>query len=131
MSYHIPDWELTYPLYPRSVLPNSIRWVRLDGSSLVPEDGQPLPYNLHFSWDSLDRAIDGEAQVDVHSLVFPDPSSFIAANHYMKVAQVLRPGGPSELLSRSNVDTDLRTESYIELNRLSRFTKAFPGGSNS
>ena len=78
MSYHIPDWELRYPLYPRSVLPNSIKWVRLDGSSLVPEDGQPLPYNLHFSWDSLDRAIDGEAQVDVHSLVFPDRSSFIA-----------------------------------------------------
>ena len=40
-------------------------------------------------------------------------------------------GGPSELLSRSNVDTDLRIESYIELNRLSRFTKAFPGGANS
>ena len=53
------------------------------------------------------------------------------ASHYMKVARVLRPGGPSELLSRSNVDTDLRTESYIELNRLSRFTKTFPGGSNS
>ena len=50
----------------------------------------------------------------------------------MKVAQVLRPaGGPSELLSRSNVDTDVRTESYIELNRLSRFIKAFPGGFNS
>ena len=78
MSYHIPDWELTYPLYPRSVLPNSIKWVRLDGSSLVPEDGQPLPYSLHFSWDSLDRAIDWDAQVDVQSLVFPDPSSFIA-----------------------------------------------------
>ena len=60
------------------MLPKSIKWVRLDGSSLVPEDGQPLPYNLHFSWDSLDRAIDGEAQVDVHSFVFPDPSSFIA-----------------------------------------------------
>ena len=39
--------------------------------------------------------------------------------------------GPPELLSRSNVDTDLRAESYIELNRLSRFTKAFRGGANS
>lgn len=40
-------------------------------------------------------------------------------------------GGPSELLSRSNVDTHLRAECYIELNRLSRFTKAFPVGANS
>ena len=78
MSYHIADWELTYPSYPRPVLQYSIKWVRLDGSTLVPEDRQPLPNNLHFSWDSLDRAIDGEAQVDVHSLVFADPSSFIA-----------------------------------------------------
>ena len=42
-----------------------------------------------------------------------------------------RPGGPSKLLSHSIVDTDLCSESYIELNRLSRFAKSFTEGANS
>ena len=46
MSHHIPGWELTYPLYPRWMLPNSIKWVQLHGASLVPEDGQPILYTF-------------------------------------------------------------------------------------
>ena len=42
-----------------------------------------------------------------------------------------RPGGPSELLSHSFVDTDWCAESYIELNRLSRFAKSSTEGANS
>ena len=42
-----------------------------------------------------------------------------------------RPGDPSELLSHSIVDTDWCAESYIELNRLSRFAKSFTEGANS
>ena len=70
-TFQIGSWRTLYT-------PGQCCQVRLDGSSLVPEDGQPLPYKLHFSWDLLDRAIYGEAQADVLSLVFPDPSSFIA-----------------------------------------------------
>ena len=44
---------------------------------------------------------------------------------------VCTPGGPLELICRSNLNTNLRAESYNELNRLSRITKAFPGGANS
>ena len=111
MSYHIPDWELTYPLYPRSVLPNSIKWVRLDGSSLVPEDGQPLLYNLHFSWDSLDRANDGQAQVDVRSFVFPDPSSFIAGQLHAHPGVWDRIAESSSYPSRSTVLEWVKTKS--------------------
>ena len=44
---------------------------------------------------------------------------------------VCRPGGPLELICRSNLNTNLRAESYNELNRLLRITKAFPVGGNS
>ena len=36
---------------------------------------------------------------------------------------VCRPGGPLELICRSNLNTNLRAESYNELNRLQQFAK--------
>lgn len=53
------------------------------------------------------------------------------AYHYMKVAQVLRPGGPSELLSHQSPEVQALTSSYTDLNNLIQFTAAFPRGSSS
>ena len=52
------------------------------------------------------------------------------ASHYLKVAQVLRPGGPSDLLSRHDPSAQALAVSYTDLNSLRRFTVAFPTGSS-
>lgn len=52
------------------------------------------------------------------------------ASHYLKVAQVLRPGGPSELLSRHDSSAQALAESYTDLNSLLHFTVAFPTGAS-
>ena len=52
-----------------------------------------------------------------------------AASHYLKVAQVLRPGGPSELLSRNVSSAHVLVASlYSDLNSLTNFRVAFPAG---
>ena len=48
------------------------------------------------------------------------------ACHYMKVAQVHRPGGPSKLLSHQDPSVESSSSLYADLNRLSQFTTAFP-----
>ena len=50
------------------------------------------------------------------------------ASHYLKIAQVLRPGGPSELLSRNVSSAQPLVASYSDFNSLSNFTVAFPAG---
>ena len=52
------------------------------------------------------------------------------ASHYLKVAQVLRPGGPSDLLSRHDPSAQALAVSYSDLNSLRRCTVAFPTGSS-
>ena len=52
------------------------------------------------------------------------------ASHYLKVAHVLRPGGPSDLLSRHDPSAQALAVSYADLNSLRRFTVAFPTGSS-
>ena len=52
------------------------------------------------------------------------------ASHYLKVAQVLRPGGPSDLLSRHDPSAQALAVSYTDLNSLRHFTVAFPTGSS-
>ena len=50
------------------------------------------------------------------------------ASHYLKVEQVLRPGGPSELLSRHDSSAQALADSYTDLNSLLHFTVTFPTG---
>ena len=50
------------------------------------------------------------------------------ASHYLKVAQVLRPGGPSKLLSRHDSSAQALADSYTDVNSLLHFTVAFPTG---
>lgn len=52
------------------------------------------------------------------------------ASHYLKVAQVLRPGGPSELLSRHLSSAQTLADSYTDLNSLVHFTVAFPSSAS-
>ena len=47
------------------------------------------------------------------------------ASHYLKVVQVLRPGGPSDLLSRHDPSAQALADSYTDLNSLHHFTVAF------
>ena len=48
-----------------------------------------------------------------------------------EVAQVLRPGGPSELLSRHVPSTQTLADSYTDLNSLVHFAVAFPASTSS
>ena len=50
------------------------------------------------------------------------------ASRYLKVAQVLRPGGPSDLLSRYDHSAQALADSYTDLSSLLRFTVAFLTG---
>ena len=50
------------------------------------------------------------------------------ASHYLKVAQVSRLVGPSELLSRHDSPAQALADSYTDLNSLLHFTAAFPTG---
>ena len=48
------------------------------------------------------------------------------ALYYMKLAEVLRVGSPSHLLSADSSATSAVTENYLELNRLKNFVSGFP-----
>lgn len=48
------------------------------------------------------------------------------ASYYLKLANVLRPGGPSELLSSGESSVELSTSAYSDLNTLHNFVAAFP-----
>ena len=46
--------------------------------------------------------------------------------YYMKLAEVLRVGSPSHLLSADSFATSALVENYMERNRLKNFVSAFP-----
>ena len=48
------------------------------------------------------------------------------ASHYLKLAQVLRPSGPSELLPMTDSATDLAATEYADLNNLRNFVAFIP-----
>ena len=48
------------------------------------------------------------------------------ALHYLKLAQVLRPGGPSDILATQEEDAISLSSSYADLNSLQNFISAFP-----
>lgn len=48
------------------------------------------------------------------------------ALYYLKLAQVLRLGGPSDILAAQEEDATLLSSSYADLNSLKNFISAFP-----
>ena len=48
------------------------------------------------------------------------------ALYYLKLAQVLRPGGPSDILAAQEEDAISLSSSYADLNSLKNFISAFP-----
>jgi integrase len=48
------------------------------------------------------------------------------ASYYLKLANVLRPGGSSELLASDDSSVELSTSQYSEFNILTKFVTAFP-----
>ena len=48
------------------------------------------------------------------------------ALYYTKLAEVLRVGSPSHLLSADSSATSALTKNYMKLNRLKNFVSAFP-----
>jgi hypothetical protein len=69
-------------------------------------------------------ALSGAQLSDIMSHIgWRNPST---ASYYLKLAQVLRPGGPSELLSSDEASMAVSTTEYNELNALNNFMAAFP-----
>ena len=75
---------------------------------------------------AITLALSGSQLADVMEHV--DWRQAPTASHYLKVAQVLRPGGPSDLLPRHDPSAQALAVSYTDLNSLRRFTVAFPTG---
>ena len=51
-------------------------------------------------------------------------------SYYLKLAQVLQPGGPSELLSATDAAIDSATSEYADFNNLRNFVAAYPPAAN-
>ena len=72
---------------------------------------------------AITLALSGSQLSDIMSHV--GWKSEATANHYLKLSQVLRPGGPSDLLSRDSELCDTACSFYSELNSLKGFSSAF------
>lgn len=51
--------------------------------------------------------------------------------YYLKLAQVLRPGGPSHVLASQDEDSLCLSTNYVDLNSLKNFVSAFPVSSQA
>ena len=73
---------------------------------------------------AITLALSGAQLSDIMSHIgWRNPST---ASYYLKLAQVLRPGGPSELLSSDEASMAVSTTEYSDLNALNNFMAAFP-----
>ena len=76
------------------------------------------------SGSAITLALSGSKLADIMSHVGWNNKE--TAFYYMKLAEVLRVGSPSHLLSADSSATSALTENYLELNRLKNFVSAFP-----
>ena len=76
------------------------------------------------SVSAITLALSGSKLADIMSHVGWNNKE--TALYYMKLAEVLRVGSPSHLLSTDTSATSALTENYMELNRLKNFVSAFP-----
>lgn len=109
----------------------------LPGRSLLSRL-QTLPYNpvcaticegLRFNFRAgaaITLALSGSQLTDIMEHI--GWRHALTESHYLKVAQVHRPGGPSELLSRNISSARALVASYCDLNSLTNFTVAFTAG---
>ena len=76
------------------------------------------------SGSAITLALSGSKLADIMSHVGWNNKE--TALYYMKLAEVLRVGSPSHLLSADSFATSALVENYMELNRLKNFVSAFP-----
>ena len=76
------------------------------------------------SGSAITLALSGSQLADVMSHV--GWSNKGTALYYMKLAEVLREGSPSDLLSSNELAASASTTLYADLNRLKDFVSAFP-----
>ncbi|KAJ7371566.1 hypothetical protein OS493_024240 [Desmophyllum pertusum] len=75
-DYHTPHWELDSNFHPEKVPLVQERWVSYDGT---PPSAQGVtPHNSHLSDDQITNVISGKAFGNISSLLFRDPSTFLA-----------------------------------------------------
>ncbi|CAH3174663.1 unnamed protein product [Porites lobata] len=86
------------------------------------DEGETL-YGFH-SGSAITLALSGSQLTDVMSHV--GWSNKGTALYYMKLAEVLREGSPSDLLSSNELAASASTTLYADLNRLKDFVSAFP-----
>lgn len=73
---------------------------------------------------AITLALSGSQLGDIMSHVgWHNPSTAV---YYMKLAEVLRAGGPCDVLSSTDPASSAATELYSDLNRLKQFVSAFP-----
>ena len=80
------------------------------------------------SGSAITLALSGSKLADIMSHVGWNNKE--TALYYMKLAEVLRVGSPSHLLSADSSAKSALTENYMELNRLKNFVSAFPATPN-
>ena len=81
------------------------------------------------SGSAITLALSGAQLADVMDRVGWESNSM--ALYYLKFAQVLRPGGPSDILASQDEDSTSLFANYTDLNSLKNFVPAFPISSQS
>ena len=76
------------------------------------------------SGSAITLALSGSKLADIMSHVGWNKKE--TALYYVKLAEVIRVGSPSHLLSADSSATSALTENYMELNRPKNFVSAFP-----
>jgi hypothetical protein len=80
---------------------------------------------LRKSGSAITLALSGSQLADIMSHMGWNNKG--TALYYLRLAEVLRAGSPSDLLSSEACATSAATELYTDLNCLKNFISAFPG----
>lgn len=81
------------------------------------------------SGSAITLALSGSQLADIMDHVGWQSNSM--ALYYLKLAQVLRPGGPSDILASQDEDSLCLSTNYVDLNSLKNFVSAFPVSSQA
>ena len=130
MPFH--DWENNPNFNPTRISLNSPRWVNYQESPAEArlkyylkdakiDEGETL--QGFRSGSAITLALSGSQLADVMSHV--GWSNKGTAVYYMKLAEVLREGSPSDLLSSNELAASASTTLYSDLDRLKDFISAF------
>ena len=81
------------------------------------------------SGSAITLALSGSQLADIMDHVGWQSNSM--ALYYLKLAQVLRPGGPSDILASQDEDSLCLSTNYVDLNSFKNFVSAFPVSSQT